>query len=224
MFRLLASTAGLALLSTAGFAADLPLPEEPIPVAAPLAFSWTGFQIGVQGGWGWTNFTRETAGVVTSDWDPDGFLAGGHVGALYQWNMLVLGVEGDGEWWGIEGDDGGQGGVTDDVDGNWLASVRGRLGVAFDRFLIYGTGGWAWGDADIEQSAGAASATVDVTFDGWTAGGGIEYAVTDHFIAGLEYRFTEFDSESVGGTAVAVPGSYDVDDFHAIRGRVGWKW
>jgi outer membrane immunogenic protein len=138
--------------------------------------------------------------------------------------MLVVGVEGDGEWWGIEGDDGGQAGVVDDVDGNWLASARGRLGVAFDRVLVYGTGGWQWGDADITQTAGGANSTLDITFDGWTAGGGVEYAVTDHFIAGFEYRFTDLDRESVGATAIAVAGGYDVEDFHAIRGRVGWKW
>jgi outer membrane immunogenic protein len=212
MFRLLASTAAVALISTAAVAADLPLPEEPIPVAvAGPGFSWTGVYLGAQGGWGWANFLRDTGGAPTSDWNPDGGIAGGHIAALYQWNWVVVGLEGDGEWWGIEGDDGGQAGVTDDVEGNWLASIRGRLGVGIDRILLYGTGGWQWGDVDIEQTAGGASATLGVTFDGWTAGGGVEYAVTDHFIAGIEYRFTDFDRESVGATAVAVAGGYDVE-------------
>jgi outer membrane immunogenic protein len=225
MFRLLASSAAVALLSTTAYAADLPIFEPPAEVApVPSTFSWTGLYLGAQGGWGWANFLRDTGGPTTSDWDPDGGIAGGHIAALYQWNWVVIGAEGDGEWWGIQGDDGGQAGVTDDVDGNWLASIRGRLGVGFDRVLVYGTGGWQWGDTDIVQSAGGASATLDITFDGWTAGGGVEVAVTDHIVAGVEYRFTDFDREAVGATAVAVAGGYDVEDFHAIRGRIAWKW
>ena len=188
------------------------------------AYSWTGLYVGAQGGWTWANFLRDIGAAPTSDWNPDGPVVGGHVGALYQWNMFVLGVEGDGEWWGIEGGDGGQGGVTDTVDGNWLASIRGRVGVAFDRFLVYGTGGWQWGNTDIVQTAGGAAATVNVTFDGWTAGGGVGFAVTNNIIVGAEYRYTDFDREAVGATAVAVAGGYDVDDFHAIRGRVSWKF
>ena len=109
----------------------------------------------------------------------DGFAAGGQVGVNWQFNGFVLGAEGDGSWvdWGAG---------TDAV-----GSVRMRGGVAFDRFLAYATGGAAFRDFD------------DV---GWVAGGGVEYALTDAWVVGLEYLHYDFDN----------------DDSDVIRGRVSY--
>jgi outer membrane immunogenic protein len=228
MFRLLSSAASLALLSSAAIAADLPLPPEPIPVAVPV-FTWTGFYAGVQGGFAWGDVDADFSnGAPSLDYDADGFIGGGHVGAAYQWNWLVLGVEGDIEWTDLDGSAGSAAGITSEnsIDVNFQASARGRLGLAFDRFQVYGTGGGAFADVDV---TGGPLGGPDGNFSddswGWTAGAGAEYAVTDHVVAGLEYRFTDFGDFS-GNLAPPFPGVTKTDSLetHAIRGRVGWKF
>jgi len=214
----------IAGLPIAAHSADLPT-AFPASISAPipLSYNWTGFYVGAQGGWSWGNFLRLTGGVVTSDWNPDGGIAGIHAAYLYQHSQLVYGIEGDVEWWGISGDDGGQGGVTDDADGKWLASVRGKLGWAHDRWLLYATGGWQWGSTNIIQNSGP-TATVGLDLSGWTAGVGVDYAWTDKIIVGLEYRYTDFGSVPVAATVASLAGVYDIDNLHAIRLRLGYKF
>jgi outer membrane immunogenic protein len=72
-------------------------------------------------------------------------------------------------------------------------SVRGRLGVAFGRFLVFGTGGWAWGDPSVSYAllGGAPFVSNGGNSSGWTAGLGLEYALTDHVSGRVEYRYTD---------------------------------
>jgi outer membrane immunogenic protein len=97
----------------------------------------------------------------------DGFVVGGQIGVNWQFNQFVLGIEGDGSF----------------VD--WgaveaIGTARLRGGFAFDRFLAYGTGGGAFGEDEV----------------GWVAGGGVEYAITDNFSAGVEYLHYEEEEAS----------------------------
>jgi outer membrane immunogenic protein len=73
----------------------------------------------------------------------------------------------------------------------WLATLRGRLGVAFDRYLIYGTAGGAAGElrSNIAIPAGTTSSTV--TYGTWTAGTGVEYGITDNLSARVEYLYLD---------------------------------
>ena len=107
----------------------------------------------------------------------------------------MIGIEGDGEWIGLKGNDGGQGGTIDQISGNWQTSVRGRLGIAFDRILVYGTGGGAWMNVTYARP-NFDSLTIDNTLSGWTAGAGIEYAFWNNLTARVEYRYARFDSEA----------------------------
>ncbi|MEI9915769.1 MAG: outer membrane beta-barrel protein [Methylovirgula sp.] len=88
------------------------------------------------------------------------------------------------------------------------ASIRGRIGVAFDRALIYGTGGAAF--ASIRHSV------TDFTgFDeshttgrvGWTAGGGVEYAIDNNWSVRVEYRYTDYGHYGVFYDSLAFPGA-----------------
>lgn len=229
MWRVLASATTIALISTAAFAADLPLPTE-IPEAAPvLGFSWTGFHIGVQGGFGWGDADADFSnGAPSLSYDADGFLAGGHVGADYQWNWLVLGAEGDIEWTDIDGSGSSAAGITSEseIDVNFQASLRGRVGVAWDRALLYATGGAAFADVDVTAGPlGGPDGNFSDDNWGWTVGGGVDYAVRDHLIAGIEYRFTDFGDFS-GSLAPPFPAVTEPVELktHAIRGRLGWKF
>jgi outer membrane immunogenic protein len=178
-------------------AADLGPRQTPAPADKFLApvYSWTGFYMGAQGGYSWgdSSGTQNAGGtffpVVPYTVHPQGFIGGGHLGFNYQTGLIVLGIEGDIEAAAIEGissfSASGQDNVFD-VKADALASVRGRIGFAHDRYLIYGTGGVAWGHVIT-----AFDDTLNGWRTGWTAGAGIEYALFNNWSANLEYRFTD---------------------------------
>jgi outer membrane immunogenic protein len=235
---LLAATA----LATAGIsaasAADLPSRAAPLaPVFAPVpVFTWTGFYVGGQVGYGWNANDNDfvlPGGFVVQGGDfgdeGDGFLAGVHAGYNVQLGSFVVGVEGDIE--GVFGDD-----DDDDLvitrDGvvftnygfagnalDWQGSIRARAGFAFDRALIYATGGFAF--AGLSDGFGIVGDDDD-TLTGWTLGAGVEYAFTNNLTTRLEYRYTNFD----GGSNVF----NDVDlgdneiEFHTVRVGLSYKF
>jgi outer membrane immunogenic protein len=188
----------------AASAADLPARTyTKAPVMVAPAFSWTGFYVGADVGYGWGKSTGSlTTNVFSSavpyNIQPSGVLGGGFVGANYQINQFVLGVEAD--WQAADLRD-----RVDNLPGAYTVfskvrdygSVRGRLGIAFDRFLIFGTGGVAWGSWTT-SFAGTNAPTFDTNnvsgHAGWTAGAGLEYAFTDNWIGKAEYRYTDLGS------------------------------
>lgn len=93
----------------------------------------------------------------------------------------------------------------------WLGTLRARLGVAFDRFLVYGTAGGAgaevWSNANV---TGIGSVQTRQTFGSWTAGGDLEYAVTNNLSARVEYLYFagggDMTLASVGPPIVNVGG------------------
>jgi outer membrane immunogenic protein len=203
-----AAIAGLA--AAPALAADLtptePLPTPPLVEAAPTN-NWTGFYLGALGGFAWGN-----AGTSGGDINANGFDVGGYAGGNWQWGNFVIGAEGDIL---VPWRDGSSGGVT--VDQGLNGSLRGRAGIALDRFLLYGTGGAAL--TDLELSGGGVSD--DDLLWGWTAGAGVEGMVTDNITARIEYRYTDYQDKTftLGGGPVN-------SDFttHAIRGGIGLKF
>jgi outer membrane immunogenic protein len=181
--------ASVALLGFAGAAsaADLPVraaPPAPIIAAVPV-FTWTGFYVGVNAGYGWNANDSITVGGVRFDLDDEGgFVGGAQAGYNYQIGSFVVGLEGDIQYADFGGDDRfdfDRDGIADDdfntID--WFGTVRARAGVAFDRALIYATGGFAFAD--------------DAT--GWTVGGGLEYAFTNNLSAKVEGLYVNLDQD-----------------------------
>jgi outer membrane immunogenic protein len=213
---LLASVGAVAIAGSA-FAADLGPP--PVYVPPPPVFTWTGLYLGGQIGYAWA---RDNGDIINPapplpapqfsiflpfTLNPDGVIGGAHAGYNLQfpgWNWfsssgVVIGLEGS-------------------VDGTSLSrtqlvgafppffqgilntktevqgSIRARLGVAWDRVLIYGTGGAAFANftnfyntlplGGIDQ--------ITSTRSGWTVGGGLEYAFTDNWSMRAEYRYSDF--------------------------------
>lgn len=197
MKRLLVATSFFAMVAGTSFAADLaPAAVEPAaPVALP--YSWTGFYVGAELGYGWGTssapyalnpggpYNRYQAGP-----DQKGFVGGAFAGYNYQINQFVMGVEGDFQFSDIHGDDHQSGGDVNGLNANWQASARLRLGYAIDRFLPYVTGGVAFLNTDATAPYGAPNDTLNLT--GWTIGAGVEYAITDNLIARLEYRYADY--------------------------------
>ena len=185
---LMAGAAIAALTVSAATAADLPVrtaPPAPFIAAVPI-FTWTGFYVGLNAGWGWRNDNREpvilTPGLATpglagtlefSGADDGGFTGGAQLGYNYQFGSVVIGAEADIQW----ADTGNNQGVVftgapgfagtflpgtfESNAPEWFGTVRGRLGFAIDRVLIYGTAGLAY----TEDNAG------------WVVGGGVEWAL-----------------------------------------------
>ena len=195
--NLVASVGASALAIAAGVgvanAADLSQPYTPPPAQAYTpapAWSWTGPYAGLTGGYGWAS-------------PGSGFEGGGYLGYNIQTNQhFVVGIEGDVTASGKNGSNG-----TYDVKNNWDATLRGRVGYAVNKVLIYGTGGVAFGGV---QNAGASA-----TNTGWTAGAGIEAAVTQNVTARVEYRHTDLGGLPAGG------GDYSSND---LLVGVGFKF
>ncbi len=116
-----------------------------------------------------------------------GGLVGGTIGYNWQMGNIVFGLEGDLDWSNIRGS-APCAGTSCETRNSWLATTRGRLGYAFDRFLPYVTGGASFGDIKTDVAGiGSASATKA----GWTVGGGIEAAIAGPWTAKVEYLYVD---------------------------------
>jgi len=193
MKKILLSSVAFLGLATGALAADLPSRRAPAPVIAAVpVFTWTGFYVGVNAGYGWNANDSITVGGVRFDLDDEGgFVGGAQAGYNYQIGSFVVGLEGDIQYADFGGDDrfdfDGDGILDDDFNrSDWFGTVRARAGVAFDRALIYATGGFAFAD--------------DAT--GWTVGGGLEYAFTNNLSAKIEGLYVNLDQDDNGFFAI----------------------
>lgn len=209
---------GVALAVLASLPAALPaVAADMSPIAArpavstyiPAQFFWTGFYMGagIGGAWASSSFVDPFTGVTASP-APKGFLVSGISGINYQISSVVLGAEADftGTWAKASVIDASSNTLTTSVF--WTASITGRVGMAFDRVLVYGKGGAAFDyDRDTVAKPDASSAVGSLYRVGWTVGGGVEYAVTDHWTGRLEYDYLRFPSKalSVQGNATTPP-------------------
>ncbi|MGH6853736.1 MAG: outer membrane protein, partial [Methylocella sp.] len=126
---------------------------------------------------------------------PSGVIGGAHVGYNLQYHQWVAGLEGTVDGSSLTGTRTSATGVTMSTRTETQGSIRARIGVAFDRVLIYGTGGAAFAGFDDNYSIGAPfflSEQDSKTRTGWTVGGGLEYAVTNNWSIGAEYRYSDF--------------------------------
>lgn len=212
---LLASVAALGIIAAgAASAADLPSRKGPVaaPVYIPPVFTWTGFYVGANAGYGWGNVNTNT---FTSVGDLDGFVGGGQIGYNYQMGQFVLGLEAD-----IQGADlsSGDNVIGSRIKTDYFGTVRARVGVAFDRFMPYVTGGWAYGNVKTSIPAFGISSDNSHT-NGWALGGGIEYAITNNLIAGVEYLYVDLGEKRVTGLVDKVG-----TDFSVVRARLSYKF
>jgi len=212
---LLSGVAALGLLA-AGAASAADLPSRKGPVVAPVyvpAFTWTGFYVGANAGYGFGNVNANGFANVG---DLDGFVGGGQIGYNYQIGQFVVGAEAD--FQGADLSSGSNLGAVN-IKTEWYGSVRARAGFAFDRFLVYATGGWAYGNVNTSVPALAFSSDRTHT-GGWTVGGGVEYAFTNNLIGGVEYIYTDLGEKSITG----VPGTKVGTDFSVVRARLSYKF
>ncbi|MGH1352450.1 MAG: outer membrane protein [Methyloligellaceae bacterium] len=147
---------------------------------------WQGFYAGGHIGGAFTSFDAEGEDEI----NPDGFVGGVHIGVNYQNGNVVLGVEGDFSKTG-----GKESYFGDEIQQNYLASVRGRVGYAADATLVYVTGGVAWSEAEVKGEK------PKFDFTGFVFGAGLDHKLSDTLsLKGdvLHYQFDEdFDGDNI---------------------------
>jgi outer membrane immunogenic protein len=243
--------ATIGLLAVNGFAvaADFPAESmEPAPryAAAPPVpyYDWSGFYIGGNFGGAWTNasntITNAPTGAFVSAGNTNtaGVIGGGQVGFnLFFTPSFLVGVEADFD--GMSNKDSAvslDGATQHDFRVKSLATARGRLGFTADRVLFYGTGGFAWSQADVTRTqlsgtvnaavAGTASAveTVSNHRTGWTAGAGVEYAFAPNWIARVEYLFARMGSITYTFPNAQRTTATAYDNINVLRAGVSYKF
>jgi outer membrane immunogenic protein len=214
---LAAPAATLAL--TVGFAgaasaADMPAPEY-TKAPPPVIWTWTGFYIGADAGGAWS---KDVVSPTVADGgsfprsntlQTGGMLGGGTLGYNFQTGSFVYGIESDLGYmqlgYGYHQADQGGGTEVDFVNGGFYADVTGRIGYAVDHALIYGKAGWAYfgGTATTTTALPGFTWSNSGAFNGWTAGGGIEYQFTPRWSVKAEYLHFDFGSATATITGAA---------------------
>lgn len=217
---LLASVGLLALGIASASAADLGrrMPTQ-APVYAPPPYNWTGFYVGINGGGAFGHSSLSNV-FGTQGFNVDGGLVGGTLGYNYQVGQAVFGVEGDIDWADISGNSstGVCAGVTCSTKNDWLGTVRGRLGYAFDRFMPYVTGGGAFGNIKTSITGFPGQ---DTSKAGWTVGGGLEAAINGPWTAKIEYLYVDLGRDTCGAANCGVSTT---NDFHTNVVRAGLNY
>lgn len=250
LLRALSAGALIAVASAQALAADLPTRKSaPIMAVVSPLYNWTGFYAGVQGGW--MGGERDRVGYISStprvpSYNNLGNLGvrGGFVGGRlgYDWQAagspFVLGVVGDvnASWAkrSIAGLTTAGLAFTGRSKVDWDGSLRLRAGYAFNRFLVYATGGLAvvHDKYRVNSAFGTFNSTLSAgkTFVGGTIGAGVAYAVTNNMSVGLEYRYTGLGSKTVSGpiylgaAQVGVIRTKPTPSFHRVAATLDWKF
>jgi outer membrane immunogenic protein len=227
--RGLLGAAALSVISMApAFAADMPVKAP----ARVVAYNWTGFYVGGNVGYAQSRSSNAFTFVSpfgTLDLGSDTAKTNGIIGGLqagYNWQTgsFVLGVETDIQISGQKGSGspvcpvacGVGGGVNYENKLTWLGTTRGRVGVAFDRMLVYGTGGVAYGAEKVSGALNVPTALAVAPFSesstrvGWTIGAGLEAALAANWTWRVEYLYVDLGTATFSQVAPAppfIPGS-----------------
>jgi outer membrane immunogenic protein len=191
-------TALMAGVASSALAADLPThkaPPAPAPYYTPPPFTWTGFYVGVNGGWGFSGTDNNSFGNI------NGGLVGGTVGYNYQMGQFVIGYEGDVDWSDVHGSNftyglpGGFG--TDKLTTDFMVTERARLGYAVDRTMFFVTGGYAGIETHATFSDSFKNFGSQNNFqNGGVIGAGVEYAFTNNISVKGEYLYVPTFSQT----------------------------
>jgi len=217
--RAVAAVVGLLAVTELAWGADLSTPP-----LAPVPYSWSGLYIGLNAGYTSAKVTETASGGGgTASANLPGGIGGFQFGANYQTGALVLGVEADFDGTMTTKSVTGTG-IAGTAQMPWIGTLRGRVGYAFDRILLYVTAGGAATQLVSTVNVGAiGSASTTFTHGAWTAGGGVEAAITEDLSARVEYLYVDtgnFFVAQVGPPVVTVTGR--VQD-NLVRAGVNYR-
>jgi outer membrane immunogenic protein len=240
-----AATAAFGFVNAAS-AADIPAKAYKAPLVS--VYNWNGFYIGGNAGYAWGNsdlsitptngifaasgFALTQAGILANqptNVRPNGFTGGLQIGYNWQMSNWLVGLEADANYLGLRksfssGPTLTAGGTLVPADGkistDFLFTLRPRVGLLFDRWLVYATGGLAVADVKFSENINVLNSGVgNGTFvgssskvrAGWTAGGGVEWALSGRWRAKAEYLYVDLGSfdtvSSLTGFTTPFPAS-----------------
>jgi len=213
-FILAALLSGIAMPA---LAADLSARPKAPAATGP---DWSGFYLGIAGGYGWSNVMPDVDVALLSDLDPKGWAVGGYAG--YNWqvaNSMVVGIEGGYMQSSLKADKTLVEEVTVTTKVDRLADIRARAGLLITpHILAYGTGGVAWGSA--HENIGEVVARGNHW--GWVAGAGLETRLGNKLSLGLEYLHY-----SLGDAGYAITGGPSINarlTTDVVRAKLGLQF
>lgn len=189
-----------ALIAGSASAADLYRPAPSAAMMAPVAtaYNWTGFYAGAHLGGIWSGTHWDGFATPSFDLNGGSVIGGVQAGYNYQIDSFVLGGE-----LGVSALDLSAKGQCSTSAGtecrtrqNWVVDARLKAGYAFDRLLVYGTAGIAFSEFRHDQTRVLTQDWGKTSRVGWTAGLGLEYALTNNWSAGVEWKHYDFGRET----------------------------
>jgi len=227
---LLTGVALAALACGPALAADLPA-RRAMPVKAPepvaTYYNWSGLYIGAHAGGGFGEKCFTFAGNSDGCHDNDGFLAGGQIGFNVQSGQFVFGVEFSGSWADLTGSHTALFNSPDTLhsDVNTILLFTGRVGLAFDRALLYVTGGGAWVRENFEYNSGGAISSDKQNRTGWTIGAGLEYGLAPNWSIAVQYNYIDLGDKDVNFTGGAGTFTHQSDQhIHLATARLNYRF
>ena len=260
MKKLLLAGVATTVLAGSAFAADMAM--KAAPVVAP-GYDWSGLYIGgvIGGAWGRHDSSDPGLGLigtllnvpVVQTTDSSGFIGGIEGGDRYQFGKLVIGWEADMVWGGVNGTSTttfspigvppGLFNLTRSIttNNNWTGTATSSVGIAHDRWLVYGKAGVAWnhtnytdnwtGGGAIFGTFPAFSGTGSENRVGWTVGTGIEWAIWNNWSIKAEYDYLDFGNRTVAINGAILPGianfpaSFGMENTqHVNQFKAGLNW
>lgn len=234
--ELLLLTASLVAIGSAmpAFGADLatrPAYTKAPPLVA-AAYDWSGFYLGINGGWGTSRNCWNFSGTDEGCHDSNGGTLGGQIGYRWQMGQLVLGVEGQGNWADFSGSNVSLAfaPAVNQSKINAFGLMTGQVGYAWNNVLLYAKGGAAVTNTSYTSfvsSGGAVFANAnDDTRWGGVIGAGIEYGFAPNWSAGVEYNHLFMQDRTLnfniaGGGTFAEGIRQDVD---LVTARINYKF
>ena len=192
------AAAALLIAPLAAQAADINRGGYKAPIySAPGYANWSGFYLGLNGGYGFGKSNWDFPAVSPS---PKGGLFGVTLGYNFQTGAWLWGAEGDIDYSTMKGSADCAPGVTCETKNSWLATARGRLGYAgWDRWLPYITGGGAYGQVKMTPAVGNVESKNRL---GYTFGAGVEYALLANWTVKAEYLYVDLGTSNCSGCGV----------------------
>jgi outer membrane immunogenic protein len=230
----------LLLASGTAMAADLgPVYKA---TAEPVAYTWTGCYLGIEGGGNWGRSQHTSAGLpnpanaglpINNTFGLSGGLVGGTIGCNYQISSWVIGIENDASWTNKSGSANDippfNVAAVSQTSEKWIDTLRGRLGFTWNRALLYGTAGATFAGSSVTVCGVVQCASDSRSSVGWVAGVGLEYAVWENVAVKIEYLHADFGTERYidppvtgGGFTIVTRDVSLTDDI--VRAGVNWRF
>jgi outer membrane immunogenic protein len=242
MKKILLGVVGLAAvgMTAPATAADLaarPYTKAPPPMIAAV-YDWSGFYIGANGGWGQERRCFDAVAAVGGTvlgsagcHDANGGVAGGQIGYRWQSGGWVFGLEAQGDWANLRGDNVNLlfPAFVNRTKMDAFGLFTGQIGYAWNNALFYIKGGAAVVDDrnDILTNGVVVASTNSDTRWGGTVGVGFEYGFAPNWSLGIEYDHLFLDNRTA---TFATPGGliFATDrirgDADLVMGRINYRF